>query len=120
MAEVREIICTTCPKGCRAKVWKEKGVIKIEGKLCKKGKAYIQQEFLEPKRLLTSTVVVENSEVKRLPVRTAEAIPKKDLFRSMDHLAKIKVKPPIMEGDVIISNISDTGVNVIASDDLLA
>lgn len=120
MVEAREIICIICPKGCNTKVWKEKGAIKIEGKLCKKGKVYVQQESLDPKRVLTSTVVVENSKVKRLPVRTAEAIPKRDLFRSMDHLSKIKVMPPIMMGDVIISNISDTGVNVIASDDLLA
>jgi len=120
MIAIREVICITCPKGCNAKAWKEKGAIKIEGKLCKKGRVYVQQEFLDPKRVLTSTVVVENSKAKRLPIRTAEAIPKRDVFRSMDQLSKIKVRPPITVGDVIVSNISNTGVDVIASDDLLA
>ncbi|NNG07416.1 MAG: DUF1667 domain-containing protein [Desulfobacteraceae bacterium] len=120
MEEVKEVICITCPKGCDAKVWEQEGSIKITGKICKKGKAYIQQEFLEPKRVLTSTVVVANSRTKRLPVRTVEAIPKKDLFRAMEQLSKVSVKPPVHVGEVIISNVLDTGVDLIASGDVLA
>ena len=81
---MQELICITCPKGCVTKVWKEKGDIKIEGKICKKGTEYIKQEYTEPKRMLTSTVVVERSEVKRLPVRTREAIPKEKLLPAED------------------------------------
>jgi CxxC motif-containing protein len=117
--EVKEIICITCPKGCHAKVWKEEEAIKIKGKICKEGEAYLQQEFIEPKRMLTSTVVVENSRIRRLPVRTAEAIPKKELFRVMDRLSRVRVRPQVHVGEVIISNLLDTGVDVIASDDLL-
>ncbi len=119
MEAIQEIICITCPKGCDAKVWEEEGSIKMKGKICKKGRVYIQQEFLEPKRVLTSTVVVANSRTKRLPVRTAEAIPKKDLFRAMEQLSKVRVKPPVRVGEVIISNLLDTGVDLIASDDVL-
>lgn len=119
MEAVQEIICITCPKGCDAKVWEEEGSIKMKGKICKKGRVYIQQEFLEPKRVLTSTVVVANSRTKRLPVRTGEAIPKKDLFRAMEQLSKVSVKPPVRVGEVIISNLLDTGVDLIASDDVL-
>lgn len=120
MEEVKEIICVTCPKGCHATVWEQEGSIEIKGKICKKGKAYIQQEFLEPKRVLTSTVVVAHSRAKRLPVRTVEAIPKKDLFRAMEQLSKVKVEPPVHVGEVIISNVLDTGVDLIASGDVLA
>jgi len=116
---IQEIICITCPKGCDAKVWEEEGSIKMKGKICKKGRVYIQQEFLEPKRVLTSTVVVAHSRTKRLPVRTAEAIPKKDLFKAMEHLSKVVVKPPVRVGEVIISDLLDTGVDLIASDDVL-
>ena len=119
MSNLQELICITCPKGCVTKVWKEKGDIKIEGKICKKGKDYIKQEYIEPKRMLTSTVVVERSPVKRLPVRTREAIPKEKLFVAMNRLSEIRVKPPVKIGDVIISNLLNTGVDVIASDDLL-
>jgi CxxC motif-containing protein len=119
MNEIREIICITCPKGCNAEVWREEGSIKIKGKICKKGRAYVEQEFVEPKRVLTSTVVVENSYAKRLPVRTASAIPKADLLRAMEQLWEIQVSPPIEIGAVIVSNVAGTGVDVIASDDLL-
>jgi CxxC motif-containing protein len=119
MSNLQELICITCPKGCVAKVWKENGDIKIEGKICKKGKEYIKQEYIEPRRMLTSTVVVERSAVKRLPVRTRQAIPKKKLFMAMDRLSHIRVTPPIKIGDVIISDFLNTGIDLIASDDLL-
>jgi CxxC motif-containing protein len=119
MSDLQELICITCPKGCVTKVWKENGVIKIEGKICKKGKDYIKQEYIEPKRILTSTVVVERSAVKRLPVRTREAIPKEKLFVAMNQLSEIRVKPPVKIGDIIISNLFNTGIDLIASDDLL-
>jgi CxxC motif-containing protein len=119
MSNLQELICITCPKGCVTKVWKENGDIKIEGMICKKGKDYIKQEYIEPKRILTSTVVVEHSAVKRLPVRTREAIPKEKLFMAMNQLSEIRVKPPVKIGDVIISNLLNTGIDVIASDDLL-
>jgi CxxC motif-containing protein len=119
MSNLQELICITCPQGCVTKVWKEKGDIKIEGLICKKGEAYIKQEYIEPKRVLTSTVVVDRSLVRRLPVRTREAIPKKKLFMAMNQLSKIRVKPPVKIGDVIISNLLNTGIDIIASDDLL-
>jgi CxxC motif-containing protein len=119
MSNLQELICITCPKGCVTKVWKENGDIKIEGMICKKGKDYIKQEYIEPKRILTSTVVVEHSAVKRLPVRTREAIPKEKLFMAMNQLSEIRVKPPVKISDVIISNLLNTGIDVIASDDLL-
>ena len=120
MDDISEIICITCPKGCNAKVWQEEGSIKIRGKICRKGRAYVEQEFFEPKRVLTTTVVVENSHAKRLPVRTAESIPKKDMFRAMGQINRTKVSPSIRVGEVIISNLLNTGVDVISSDDLLA
>jgi CxxC motif-containing protein len=119
MNNLQELICITCPKGCVTKVWKENGDIKIEGKICKKGKDYIKQEYIEPKRILTSTVIVERSAVKRLPVRTREAIPKEKLLVAMNRLSEIRLKPPVKIGDVIISNLLNTGIDVIASDDLL-
>lgn len=118
MSNLQELICITCPKGCVTKVWKENDDIKIEGRICKKGTDYIKQEFIEPKRILTSTVVVERSKVKRLPVRTREAIPKEKLFVAMNRLSEMRIKPPVKIGDVIISNLLNTGVDVVASDDL--
>ena len=120
MNDVLQIICITCPKGCEARVWMEEGAIKVKGKICKKGKEYLEQEFREPRRVLTSTVIVENSRVKRLPVRTAKGIPKKDQLRAMEQLARVKVRSPVRIGEVIIPNLLGTEVDVISCDDLLS
>ena len=119
MTQIQELICVVCPKGCVTKVWKEKDDVQIEGKICKRGKNYLKQEYIEPKRILTSTVIIENSPKKRLPVRTAEAIPKKKMFLVMEKLAQVKVQPPIQIGQVVVADILSTGVDVVASDDVL-
>ena len=119
MGHLQELICITCPKGCVTNVWKEDGNIKIEGRICKKGQDYIKQEYIQPRRILTSTVVVEKSPIKRLPVRTREAIPKDLLFRVMEALSTIRIKPPIKIGEVILANVAGTGVDVVATDELI-
>lgn len=120
MTQIQELICVVCPKGCITKVWKEKDTVKIEGKVCKQGKEYLKQEYTEPKRILTSTVVIENSPRKRLPVRTAEAVPKKRMFAIMDQLARVRIQPPIQVGQVVLADVLNTGVDIVASDDLMS
>ena len=119
MKDLQELICTTCPKGCITKVWQEGGQLKIEGRICKKGQAYIKQEYIEPRRVLTSTVAVEKCAVKRLPVRTREAIPRDLLFRVMGELAAVRIRPPVKIGEVILANVFGAGVDIVATDDLI-
>jgi CxxC motif-containing protein len=119
MKEAKDFICITCPKGCEAKVWSEDEQIVVSGKICQKGKAYLEQEFREPMRILTTTVVVKNSSSKRLPVRTTKAFPKKDLFKAMGQIARLSVSPPVRIGEVILSDLAGSGVDLIAADDVL-
>jgi CxxC motif-containing protein len=119
MKEAKNLICITCPKGCEAAVWDEEGEVKLKGKICKRGKSYLAQEFREPKRTLTTTVVTRDSRVKRLPVRTAGPIPKKDLFSAMEVLSTVEVSPPVRASDVVVRDLLRTGVDVIACDDLV-
>jgi len=119
MKEAKHLICITCPKGCEAKAWAEDGEVNLKGKICKKGKGYLEQEFREPKRTLTTTVISRDSRLKRFPVRTSKPIPKKDLFRAMEALSSVEVRPPVKASDVIVRDLLQTGVDVIACDDLL-
>jgi len=119
MREAKNLICITCPKGCEARVWAEEGSLKVKGKICKKGKSYLKQEFQEPRRTLTTTVLTQDSRLKRFPVRTSGSIPKKDLLRAMDYLSSVKVRPPVKASDVIVRDLLQTGVDVIACDDLM-
>jgi CxxC motif-containing protein len=119
MGDAKDLICITCPKGCEAKVWSDEGEIKVKGKICRKGKAYLEQEFREPMRILTTTVVVRNGIYRRFPVRTAKAFPRKHLFKAMEQISRVSVEPPVRIGEVVLCNLADSGVDLIAADDLL-
>ena len=70
----------------------------------------------EPKAGFCNTVKIESELL--LPVRTTEAIPKELLAEAMQVLAQVEVTAPVKTGDVILANILDTGIDVIASRDM--
>ena len=114
------IVCTACPNGCKIDVLVEHNEIThLTGFACKKGRAYAVAECTESKRIFTSTAFVRTSNGRHiLPVRTDGEIP---LAYMRDAVIKLREKqfvPPIREGDILIENILDTGVNVMATSDL--
>ncbi len=70
--------------------------------------------------MLTATVIVESKIRAALPVRLSKAIPKDTVKDCMNVIAKARLKPPVKGAQVIIPNILDTGVDVIATMDLEA
>jgi CxxC motif-containing protein len=116
MANNKQIICIVCPLGCRMEVGLEGDkVIEVAGNQCKKGEKHAQQEVLFPGRVLTTTVKTKDPAAPLLPVRSDKPIPKGKLEESMEVMARHTVSYPIQLGDVIVSNILNTGVNIIAS-----
>jgi len=112
----RNITCIVCPRGCEMKVtYTKREVIKVEKNFCKRGEIYAKEEILSPKRIVTSTVKVINGKLKVLPVKTNQPIKKELIFKVMEKIYKVKVKPPINIGDIIIKNIDDSGTNLVAT-----
>ncbi|WP_461867000.1 DUF1667 domain-containing protein [Thermococcus sp.] len=118
MSEVYEFLCIRCPKGCRLKVIVEEGRVTVDGYECLEGKKYGEEEVKNPKRIVTSTVRILNAKYPRLPVRTAEPVPKDKIPAVIDSLRNVVVKAPVKRGQVIVENIAETGVNVIAERDM--
>jgi CxxC motif-containing protein len=114
------IICVGCPLGCEIKLIlsDRDEVIEVGGNKCKEGKQYALEEFSNPVRTLTATVLTKDSSQSLLPVRTSKPILKTLLRQGMSIIAGTTVKPPIKMGDVIVPNLLDTGVDVIATSDL--
>ncbi len=115
----REIICIVCTQGCRAIVGKEGLEFSIKGKLCKRGLDYVKQEYLNPKRVLTTTVRIKDNPNKIIPVRTSSPVPKEKIFEIMKVIKATRAEAPLKVGDVIIPNILDTGSDVICTGSLL-
>ena len=119
--ETRELICIGCPLGCPLTVeMKGTEVVSVTGNTCPNGDRYARKEVTDSRRTVTSTVRVLGGSLPVVSVKTAQDIPKNKIFDCMQELATIRVKAPVREGDVIVSNIADTGVSVIATKEIPA
>ncbi len=115
--EKRELICVACPLGCPITVSIDDSgsVTEVVGNTCKRGDTYAHTEVTNPTRMLTTTVRVEDGKSYVVPVKSANPIPKGMMFDCMEVINKATVKPPVNIGDVVIKNILDTGVDIIAT-----
>ncbi len=111
-----ELICINCPMGCPLTVSIENGqVTGVVGNTCKRGEIYAKKEVTNPTRIVTSSVKVKGGEVTRVPVKTREDIPKEKIFECVRALKEVSVISPIHIGDVVLANVVDTGVDIIAT-----
>lgn len=106
--------------GCPLKVEMENGeVVSVSGNTCKRGDVYARKEVTNPTRIVTSSVIVEGGSLAAVSVKTKEDIPKGKIFDIMKELKGVKVPAPVHIGDVILSNVAGTGVDIIATKNVL-
>jgi len=121
MTDAKELTCTACPRGCRLVVTIENGVASVAGvagNACPKGAIYGAQEAVLPMRTLTTTVAIEGSSRRRLPVRSSADLPLSRILDAMTALDPIVVRPPLRRGDIVVRDMLGLGVDIIATDDL--
>lgn len=119
--ETAVYLCTGCPLGCRLEVDAVDGdVLEVRGHTCKRGERYGRQEHTDPRRPLSTTVWVRGAAVARLPVRSADAVPKARLLEVAAALRGVCVDAPVRRGEVVLADVAGTGVDVIASRSLPA
>lgn len=122
--ETLQFNCTTCPSECLLTVEVEResdgsvAVRSVTGNSCPRGDKFAHQELTCPMRVLTTTVTVSGGDEALLPVRTAEAIPLELHAQAMDLIRGLVVNAPIRMGDVILPNLLDTNINLMASMDI--
>ena len=109
---MKDCMCIVCPRGCHLHIDDD---LKVTGNFCPRGEVYGRNEATRPMRNLTSTVKLEVSELKRLPVKTEGDIPKEKMFEVMHAINHAIAKAPIKAGDIVIANVLDLGVNVVAT-----
>ncbi len=112
----KEITCIVCPIGCKILVrtnGEEFAVIK--GHKCKKGIEYARNEALDPRRMLTTSVLVKNGDWPLVSVKSSQPIPKEKLFVVLQKIKKAAVNAPVILGEIVIKNVADTGIDIIAT-----
>jgi CxxC motif-containing protein len=111
-----EITCINCPMGCPMTVTIDSDkVTDVIGAVCNKGITYAELECTNPTRMVTSTVTLIGSHLRRLPIKTEHAIPKHKIAECVRSLKGVEIKAPVTIGDVVVENICGTGINMIAT-----
>ena len=106
-------ICIMCPMGCPIEVNKIDDKITVAGNTCKRGEVYGIQEFISPKRVVTSLIKAIGGGV--VSVKTNQLVDKSKIFDILEELKNIRVKPPVHIGDIIIKNVLNTGADIVAT-----
>ncbi|MDO9628573.1 MAG: DUF1667 domain-containing protein [Acholeplasmataceae bacterium] len=113
---MKKMTCIVCPVGCHLVIDDN---LSVSGNRCPKGEGYALIEMENPKRMLTTTVRTICRSHPRLPVKTSQPIPKKLLFKALLEIDEVIVSKDVKIGDVIIKNILDTKVDIVATKSLL-
>lgn len=114
--EIKNLTCINCPVGCSLKVEMDgEDVIQVSGNTCRRGDIYARKEVTNPTRIVTTTVKVSNGISDTVSVKTKEDIPKAKIFACVQALKGIEVQAPVHIGDVILENVAETGVDIVAT-----
>lgn len=113
----RELTCINCPLGCNltVEVDDDNKVLKVTGNRCGRGISYAKSEIQDPRRIVCSSVDLENGRYPVVSVKTAEPIPKNKIFDVMEEVNKVHAKAPVHIGDVLVPNVAGTGTDLVVT-----
>ncbi len=113
----KNIICVACPMGCPVTVeMSDNGeIISVTGNTCKRGDTYARTECTNPVRSLATTVKVNGGIYNVVPCKSAGSLPKDKIMECMKIINGTLVDAPVSLGDILVKNILDTGVNIVAT-----
>ena len=109
-----KMICINCPKGCEMDVTVDGDRVTVVGNTCPKGEAYAKAEVTNPTRMVTGLVRVAGTR-KPLAVKTRTPVPKPKIDAVLFALHQATVQLPVRIGDVIIPDVAETGVDIVAT-----
>ncbi|MCL2446993.1 MAG: DUF1667 domain-containing protein [Oscillospiraceae bacterium] len=112
-----KMICTACPMGCSitATVDDNENIVNITGQNCGRGVAYARAEVANPARSFHSTLRVADGDLPMVSVKTTAPVPKNTLMDCAQATRGMIAKAPIAVGDVLLSDIAGTGVDLVAT-----
>lgn len=116
MIEEKEITCIVCPIGCKILVRTDgKHIKNLDGNKCKRGIDYAEHEALDPRRMLTTSVLVNGGKWPLVSVKSSKPIPKEKMFQVLKEIKKTKIKAPIKSGQKILKNVSNTEIDILTT-----
>ena len=116
MADKKEITCIVCPIGCKILVRTDGTHFELlDGNKCKKGVDYARNEALDPRRMLTSSVLVKNGKWPLVSVKSSQAVPKDKVFSVLKEIKQLTINAPVKSGQLVIKNVANTNIDIVAT-----
>jgi len=111
----REMVCISCPLGCRLTVRAEAGTLQVEGNKCSKGEQYAREEILAPRRVVTATVSIRGARSGRLPVKTSAPLARELIPALLNEIYSWQLEAPVHLGQRLLEDIGGSGVDLVAT-----
>ena len=110
------LTCVLCPIGCELEIERAAGDgLEVRGNTCDKGLDFAAEEVLRPMRNLATSVPLMGTTSRMVSVRLSAPVPRDMIFPILAEIAKLRPEPPVRRGQVLINNVLETGVDVIAT-----
>lgn len=109
-----KMICINCPRGCELDVTGSGNGVTVTGNVCPRGEEYGKSELVNPTRMVTGLARIAGMR-KPLPVKTKSPVPKGRIDDVLFALHQTTVQLPVKIGDVIVADVADTGIDVVAT-----
>lgn len=113
--KTRELTCIRCPMGCQLTVTIDGENVSVTGNTCPRGEEYGRNEVVNPVRTVTSSIRVDGGNLRLVSVKTKGDIPKGKIFDVMEEIRSIRAQAPVRTGEVLISDVAGTGIDVVAT-----
>jgi len=114
----KNLVCIVCPMGCRLKATGAADDLKISGNICPKGITYAHDEITNPVRMICTTVKIKGGIHNVIPVKTDKPIPDKYKLEVVKAVSNIVLTSPVKMGDIVVSDLFGTGVNIVTQRDM--
>ena len=112
----RTFTCIVCPNGCEIEAEYEGAkVLSVTGNLCPKGKEYVTQELVDPRRTIATSVRVTGGAQPLASVRLTRPVPKDRIFDVMAAIDGQVLSAPVHIGDTVLEDVLGLGSDVIAT-----
>ena len=113
---VDRLTCVLCPVGCELEVRRDGSTeVEVSGNQCDKGIPFAVEEVLRPRRNLATSIPVRGTASKMVSVRLSGPVPREMIFPILAEIARLRPEAPFSRGQVLITDVLGTGVDVIAT-----
>jgi len=112
----KKITCIVCPIGCKMLIKTDGTQFEVkDGNKCKRGIEYARNESLDPRRMLTTSILVKGGEWPLVSVKSTQPIPRDRLFPILREIKQITINAPVISGQMIIKSVLNSGIDIVAT-----